>query len=345
MTSASGSAAGARPAKRAGRGCAHVLEFTLAPVPPFRLELAAWTIRRRPENLVDRWDGESYKRVLLLDGFPVEVRVRQTGSLGRPRLHIHAAGNRPIPPSARPAITRALERALGLRVDLRPFYRLARGDQKLGELAEKYEGMKPPRFPTVFESLVNGITCQQFSLTVGLRMLNRLTEIAGPRLEMNGAVCYGFPRPAELARVRPAELHARGYSGAKARALAELSRGIVSGELDLEGLEGAGNDAALERLLEVRGVGRWTAEYTLLRGLGRLDVFPGDDVGARNGLGEWLGLRGPISYERVRRVLRRFEPYAGVLYFLMLLEGLAAAGALAGSCPAREKLEKIESDV
>ncbi len=348
--SASGSqlTAGSRRARRGGsvgRGRERTLEFTIAPVPPFRLELAAWTIRRRPENLVDRWEDESYRRVLPADGVLVEVVARQTGPVNRSRVHVLAAGSGPLPPRARPAITRALERVLGLRVDLRPFYRLARRDRKLRELAEKFEGMKPPRFPTVFEGLVNGIACQQISLTVGIRLLNRMIERTGPRVETDEGVRYGFPRPEDLARVRLAELRACGYSGAKARALVGLSRRIVSGELDLERLEGAGNEAALERLLELRGVGRWTGEYALLRGLGRLDVFPGDDVGARNGLGDWLGLRGPMNYERVRRVLARYEPYAGILYFLMLLEGLATAGALGGPSAPREKLEKNESDV
>jgi DNA-3-methyladenine glycosylase II len=322
-----------------------MLEFVVLPVPPFRLELAAWTIRRRPENLVDRWDGEIYKRIFLVDGFPVEVTVRQTGTANHPRLHVQTVASSPIPRGARPAITRALERALGLRVDLRPFYRLARDDRRLGELAEKYEGMKPPRYPTIFEALVNAITCQQISLTVGIQLLNRLTQMAGPRLEVDGGLRYGFPRPANLARLRPAQFRSLGFSGAKARALLELSRGIVSGKLNLETLAPEGNEAALGRLLELRGVGRWTAEYTLLRGLGRLDVFPADDAGARNGLAEWLGLRGPMSYERVRRLLGRWQPYAGMLYFLMLLKGLATAGRFAGSSPAREKFEKIESDV
>jgi DNA-3-methyladenine glycosylase II len=62
----------------------------------------------------------------------------------------------------------------------------------------------------------------------------------------------------------------------------------VGRRIDLEAFDL--NDAgAVTRLLELRGVGRWTAEYVLLRGLGRTHIFPGDDVGARNNLQRWLG--------------------------------------------------------
>ena len=62
---------------------------------------------------------------------------------------------------------RALHRLLGLGVDLSAFAAMADADPILGPLAERMRGLKPPRFPTVFEALVNGVACQQLSLTVG----------------------------------------------------------------------------------------------------------------------------------------------------------------------------------
>jgi DNA-3-methyladenine glycosylase II len=73
-------------------------------------------------------------------------------------------------------------------------------------------------------------------------------------------------------------------------------------------------------------VGRWTGEYVLLRGLGRLHVFPGEDVGARNNLRRWLGLTGALDYDGVRRVLTPWTPYAGLIYFHLLQDRLAEAG-------------------
>ena len=81
-------------------------------------------------------------------------------------------------------------------------------------------------------------------------------------------------------------------------------------------------------LLELRGVGRWTSEYVLLRGLGRLHVFPGDDVGAQKRLARWLGRSRRLDYADVRRAVKQWQPYAGLVYFHLLLDGLSQAGTL-----------------
>jgi DNA-3-methyladenine glycosylase II len=85
---------------------------------------------------------------------------------------------------------------------------------------------------------------------------------------------------------------------------------------------------AVERLRELRGVGRWTAEYVLLRGLGRTHIFPGDDVGARNNLRRWLHLSKSLDYQGVRRIMSRWNGCAGLVYFHLLLDRLEEAGHL-----------------
>ena len=98
--------------------------FFLTPRPPFRLDLTVWTLRRRPDNAVDRWDGQDYRRVLPLSGGPVEVAVRQVGSPAAPRLKISAQGRR-LPAHTKAVVSTGLERLLGLKLDLAPFYRFA----------------------------------------------------------------------------------------------------------------------------------------------------------------------------------------------------------------------------
>ena len=146
------------------------MEFPLEAVPPFRLDLTAWALRRRPDNLVDQWDGQVYRRVLEVNGAPLAVAVTQPGGPDDARLQVAVAGGR-VSAATRPAVAAALEQLLGLRVDLTGFYRLAAGDERLGPLAERFRGSRPPRFPTIFETLVNAIACQQVTLTLGLRLL------------------------------------------------------------------------------------------------------------------------------------------------------------------------------
>jgi DNA-3-methyladenine glycosylase II len=151
------------------------LTYLLRPVPPFRLDLTVWVLRRRPENRIDRWDGRCYRRALALGDGPVEVAVTQTGPPETPRLRVAVEGER-TGPGTKPAVTAALEQLLGLRIDLAEFERFAARDPRLGPLARRFRGMKPPQFPSVFECLVNAIACQQVTLTLGVHLLGRLAE-------------------------------------------------------------------------------------------------------------------------------------------------------------------------
>lgn len=301
--------------------------FLIRPIPPFRLDLTAWALRRRPENIVDRWDGETYRRVLVVDGTPVEIAVTQIGPPSRPILQVTANGQRLARQRDRNLRT-CVQRLLGTQIDLREFYRIATPQGELGELVRRFRGLKPPRFPSVFESLMNAFACQQVSLAAGISFLNRLTEKYGLTVERNGEVAHAFPRPEDLAAETPQVLRRLGFSQQKARAMRELSSAVAGGRLDLEGVAALDEHAILERLYALRGVGRWSAEYVLLRGLGKLGVFPGDDMGARNKIQEYFRLRKTPDYETVRRRLTRWRPYTGLIYFHFLLYGLAQRGYL-----------------
>lgn len=301
--------------------------MTIRVIAPFRLDFTVWALRRRSRNNIDRWDGTTYRRVVVIGRRVTELAIRQSGSSAVPRVTVAAT-----PPLLTPADRREarsiVDRLLGLQVDLSGWYRLAHRDRRLAELAARFRGLKPPQFPTVFEALVNGFACQQLSLVVGLELLNRLAAVCDVTRRTGEGAHYAFPAPHDVARVSPTRYHAIGFSGQKTRALLMLARGITRGEVDVERLACVSDEEAATRLRELRGVGRWTAEYVLLRGLGRLHVFPGDDVGAQKSLATWLGRPGPLDYDGVSSALEKWRPYAGMIYFHLLLDGLAQAGSL-----------------
>ena len=171
--------------------------FTLTCVPPFRLDLTVWVLRRLAINQMDRWDGKGYRRFLMLGDTPVEVAAAQVGSVQAPKLTVTTAARGWE--SEREALILKLDNMLGLSVDLYPFRRLAEGDQRLAGLIDPFIGFKPPRLHSVFETLVNGIACQQLSLQVGMHLLNRLCRAYGLAVGAN----HAFPRPVDLASVSP----------------------------------------------------------------------------------------------------------------------------------------------
>ena len=303
-------------------------------MPPFRLDLTVWVLRRRPHNLMDRWDGETYRRVLLIGDQPVAVAISQSGPPEAPELRVQARGVEPeleTEAETSEILAAILTWMLGLDIDLTQFYRFAANHPRLQELVQGFRGLKPPRYPSVFEALVNAITCQQISLTAGLHVLNRLIQAFGLPFPGESSEAQAFPRPRDLAGQEPQALRDLGFSYSKARTIIDLSQGLEAGSFSLDNLASLDDAAAVKALSRLKGIGRWTAEYALLRGLGRTHLFPGDDVGARRKLETWLDLKEPLDYPGVQRVLAGFQPFGGLIYFHFLLGQLAAEGQLGGS--------------
>jgi DNA-3-methyladenine glycosylase II len=306
------------------------LTFTLQPRPPFRLDLTVWALRRRAHNVVDRFDDDVWRRVLVIGKAPVAVVVRQTRGASRPEIEVRISAARP--PAVKAAVAALVTKMLGLERDLADFYRLARGDSHLRELADRLRGMKPVRYATVFEGFANAVACQLVSLSAGMHVLNRITEACGTPGQVDAAAApmRSVPLAAAIARSNPDALRALGLSRQKGEYLIGLARlALDPKDRDFASLERLGDDDAIARLSKIRGVGRWTAEYVMLRGFGRINIFPGDDVGGRNKLFQWLGAIGAPTYDGVAAMLERWRPYGGLIYLHLIVNAVADAGYLA----------------
>ena len=139
-------------------------------------------------------------------------------------------------------------------------------------------------------------------------------------------VLHAFPAPPDLAVASEEEVRELGFSHQKARAIKEFATNVADNSIDLASIEDMTNQEAVAYLTTIRGIGRWSAEYVLLRGLGRLDTFPGDDIGAQNNLQRLFRLADKPNYEEIRQLTSQWHPYEGVVYFHLLLEKLRSTG-------------------
>lgn len=299
--------------------------LVLRPRPPFRLDHTVWALRRRSRNRLDHWDG-TFRRALNVEGDAVAIEVESIGNPQEPGLIINLEAGH-LSDAARSSIGAQVARILGTTVDLDVFYELADGDVRVGPLADRFRGVKPPRFPTLFEALVNAIANQQLSLEVGIELLNRFTERFGLRSAGRDGL-VAFPEPEMVLGGSVSELRDMGFSTRKAEYLLGCAYAVATGALDEDRLASADPTTQTEKLLELRGIGRWSAEYVLLRGLGRTDVFPADDVGARNKLQRFFDLSAPPNRDAILALLEPWNPVAGMIYFHLLLHGLAERGDL-----------------
>ena len=180
-------------------------------------------------------------------------------------------------------------------------------------LAEKFRGLKPPRFPTIFEALVNAYRLPTIVAGGWPHATQSARDNLRPGVDRLARCPTPFPAACRhVARCRPkrsegSDSAARKVGALLASSVRSRSRNWISSCSCDENDEVIG-----QRLRELRGVGRWTAEYVLLRGFGRLHVFPGDDVGAQKRFARWLGRSRPLDYVGVRRAVARWQPYAGL---------------------------------
>jgi DNA-3-methyladenine glycosylase II len=303
-------------------------KFTLPVVSPFRLDYTVWALRRRKNNSIDQWDERQYSRILIINNDPVKISIDLENSSKNPALRIFLKGKHADSFQAKEDVRILVRRMLGLDLDLQPFYALLDTDEVIGALVKQFVGVKPPRFPSLFEALVNAIACQQVTLDVGILMLNRLTEKFGVGFDDDGMLLHAFPRAEDLAPISEEEIKMTGFSQQKARAIKELAIGVVTDQIKQTELEEMTNEEAVEYLSTLRGFGRWSAEYVLLRGLGRVDTFPGDDVGAHNNLQRLFHLGQKPGYEEIKKLTSRWHPYEGLVYFHLLLSKLNLKGVI-----------------
>lgn len=296
--------------------------FILPITPPFRLDLTAWALRRRKINIIDQWDNGRYTRIIVFNNNPVKITITQEETSTEPKLIITLQSKNVITPQIQKEAQLLIQKMFGLTVDLQPFYSLAITNDILKSLVEQFSGVKPPRFPSIFEGLINSIACQQVTLDLGILMLNRLSESFGMKFVENSTTLYAFPRPEDLADESLEDIKKLGFSYQKAKAIKELATTVLNKNLNFTNLEKMKNNEVVAYLSTIRGIGRWSAEYVLLRGLGRLDTFPGDDIGAQNNLKRIFLINNKPNYEEIKKLTSQWHPYEGLVYFHLLLEKL-----------------------
>jgi DNA-3-methyladenine glycosylase II len=282
---------------------------------PFRLDLTANVLRRLSTNVVDVYDGTTYRRLIGAAGAPVVLAVTQTAP---DALAVAFSGDRHAAYDAETVVARLF----GTGVDLGPFYRAAARVPWLAPLVRGARGVKPPRYPTIWEACVNAIVYQQVSIHAAGSILRRVIERFSDALVCGDVHLRAFPEPQTFADADPDELRGLGLSINKVVSLRSVARAVLEGAIDEATLALLPTPELMEALVVHRGIGPWTAAVIALRGFGRLDLFPMNDSGVARSVKD---LSGQASVD-VDALLAQLGKQRGMLYYHLLLGRLAARG-------------------
>lgn len=209
-----------------------------------------------------------------------------------------------------------------LNLDLKPFYETVKNDKTMTHLTRKLRGLKNPTTPTVFEALVDSIIEQQISLKVANSLENRIIKKFGESLILNGSVYFVYPTPQQLASVSIEEFRLCGLSYRKAEYIKGLSQLITDEKLKLKKLKNyESSEKIIRELTKIRGIGVWTAELTMLRGMQRLEALPADDLGLRRVISCYYRDGKVISSAETRQIAENWGEWKGLAaYYLVVAD-------------------------
>ncbi len=274
------------------------------PLPPaYPIDRILGYLGRDAESLTVQVDGHRFALGLWIEGRPALLRVELVDGEARVALE----GRRlPIAIDVEDEAWAYLRRLLGLHADPEPFERQVSASPQLAPLVAGRLGLRIPQTPDLFDGLTWVIVGQQINLAFAYTLRRRLAERAGM------AVTEGLfaPPPAEaVANLTVEELMRVQFSRRKAEYLIGAAQRIVAGELDLEGLSTAPPEEAEAGLVAVRGIGRWSAQYLMMRAFGLEDCVPVGDAGLVKGLARFFNLPARPGPAETLELMRPFAPY------------------------------------
>lgn len=292
---------------------------TLSVVQPFRLDLTVSALRRLPTNPIDVFTADG--RYLHAVQGPRHARIVQVRQTSAAELEVSIDAD-VRDTTDREEILSLIARTLGVDRDLSDFYRSSATLPWLDPLARRLRGLKPPRYRSLWEAFVNAVVYQQVSLHAASAVVQRMIQAFGTPLQSEDAELYLFPDAERMLAASDDTLRGMGLSTNKLATLRRAAEAIESGQLDAAAIEELPSSEAATLIRSIKGIGPWTATVILLRGFGRLDVFPMNDSGvARN-----LSLATGETEADVAPVLQALGPQQGMLYFHLLLARLEARG-------------------
>ncbi len=282
------------------------LEFDIAP--PYDFELSLKFCQRSRFEIVDQTGPGCLRRIIIIDDRPVFIKVGVAGDWEAPKGKLTWSFPSPgkIP---RERILASVRKILGTQINPGQFYELAERDRCMRDIAAKLRGLKPILTPTSFEAAAWAIMGQQVNLNFAYTLKMRLVKKYGKRFEIEGQRYYSFPEPGQLARARINTLRGMQFSQRKAEYISGLSRVLIEEGNFLENLASMEYEAAVEKLMSIRGLGIWSANYILMRGVGHTDCLPLGDSGLHRAVKIVYGLSQLPDNEIVAKFAEPFRPY------------------------------------
>ena len=306
------------------------LTGVIKPTAPYDFELTAGqpNYSRDQEFKTEDYIDGSYIRLLDLGDKVALARVKSTGSVDDPELTVALTGDALSDGDAERA-GRQISWLLGCDQDLRPFYLASGDDPVLSEVVEQFYGYHNTRTASVFEALVQAVMGQQIATAVARIVRNLLIQNYGVRASIEGREWYAFPRANALATAEVADLRQLKLSVRKSEYIRGIAQAALESPDGFEEMHDLPDEEVITRMVALRGVGQWTAQWVLVRALARPDGFPIGDLALRRTVAGLYFDGAEINDDELLEFSQRWSPWRS--YATAYLFAALRAGRVAGS--------------
>lgn len=205
-----------------------------------------------------------------------------------------------------------VSRAFCLDLDLLPFYREAALDPVLGLLVRNLNGLRPQLSLSPYEGLLKAVVRQLVRASFAREIITLLVRNLGMKQVRQGRVFYGFPTPTSLAEARKTKL-LECKLGYKWKLIRQISRDVVSEDLNLQELSRRSDEEIIETLEGYDGIGYWTSRVFLCDAVGRLDAYPILDISLKRALSYLYFSGRPIGWTQVGQFFDSWRDHTGIL--------------------------------
>lgn len=250
-------------------------------------------------------------RSFVLNGKSYLIRIECKGSVKTsPKQIIFSVRNQISESesnSIRRILTQNLPRLFGLNDPLQEIYRVFLSDSVLSKLTQRLSGLRLVQGWDIFETLFIVILGQQISVSAASAQRKRVVMALGHKFTEEHYCCYSLPTSEQLAEIPEIRLRELGISRQKCRYLKAAATWDADGKLDRGLFEELADAEAIDYLKGIPGVGQWTAEIVLARGLSRLDLFPVSDIGLQESVRNILNLDKRPSESELRDIAERWR--------------------------------------
>lgn len=261
-------------------------------------------LQRSPKELLHFVDDNHVSKMIEIGSKKIVFELIQEKSN---QLQVRVVSGLPLQQSEKEQLILFIKEWFDLDADLKPFYALVKDDKLLGPLIKEYFGYRIIGQPDLFESMVWAVLGQQINLQFAYTLKQRFVEQFGEKYAVGSRTYYLFPTPQAVSMLSDEHLLPLQFSRQKSKYVVLIAQAFLSGSISKEQLKDLPFQEAKEKLMSIKGVGNWTANYALMKTFRYPEAFPLEDAGVHNAIKNLKKMKMKPSLDQVKRIFKKYK--------------------------------------